>query len=221
MKSVSTTPFSINDILTKSNSSLRRKSMESSADEIEFRLTKSSTKHNYESLRRSSDSSPIDTESDPGERGVDRYYSTTKINIRDSNSPVMYYTNHNNNNSLTISNCNSNGMVNCGGGSMVATAGARRGSLDCFLVENDHHPSQRLLKFNDGKGIKNYLEQNKIIGRNGGDIKMNDYYHHHHHHHGYSETPLDMRRCASNDSGNCYDIRTASLIASHCPYYLV
>lgn len=203
MKSVSTTPFSINDILTNSNGTLRRKSLDSSSGELEIKFNTKYNKIPYGNgvdvtpvhrsevrLHRRSIESP-EAKSDPG---GDASYYQSKIDVRATN-PILYYTN--NNNSITIT---SNGS-------------SRRGSLDCFPIEseygkgqqqqsggsNNHHQNGLRFSSDNSKNVKNYLER-KILhhASHAADLKIGDFYHGFNQNH--LESPLDMRRCTSNDS---------------------
>lgn len=155
-KAITSNTFSIEAILTKNNTTIsRRPSNDSnSVHSMDEVIIESDNLKYYKHLFR--------------DKRHSEYIDENKLN-GDKSSIIMYgngnHSHNHNNNNMCMENFN-----------------GRRGSLDCFLV-NDHHP----------KGYPNRDEMNRLkmhldskqcyYGYNGG------------------ETPLDMRRCSGNDSG--------------------
>lgn len=174
-KVISTTPFSINDILTRNNTSIFRRIPDGlsvsrrSVDHTDFEADVSEKLRlhphdayatGFQKYRMSE--SPSDSRSE-SEELAEKQMLATKGHFR--HSPGFYYVNNNNNEHL------------------VSGSYQRRRSLDCFLTEGDSLKDKRASEeCYDGKS-DNTGQKNEYYGVPGG------------------ETPLDMRRCASNDSG--------------------
>lgn len=161
-KVLSTTPFSINDILTRNNTSIFRRIPDAhdveDMDEVRPKqLTGSSHEYSAAFHKYRQSESPRSESDEHYEKHLGKKSHSS------GHSPVFYYNNNN----------------------LVANGGVytRRGSLDCFLSESE------IVK---EKMESNYSSDGKL---NGIDSKV-EYY-------GTpgGETPLDMRRCTSNDSG--------------------
>lgn len=175
-KVISTTPFSINDILTRNNTSIFRRIPDGisvsrrSVDHNDFETDVSEKLRlhphdayatGFQKYRMSE--SPSDSRSESDEL-ADKQMLASKGHFR--HSPGFYYNNNNNNNEHLMS------------GSYQ-----RRRSLDCFLTEGDSSKDKRASEgCYDGKA-DNAGHKDEYYGVSGG------------------ETPLDMRRCASKDSG--------------------
>lgn len=175
-KVISTTPFSINDILTRNNTSIFRRipdglsvsRMSVNQNDFEADVSEKLRLHPHDAYAagfqkyRMSDS-PSDSRSESDELGEKQILAT---NGHFRHSPGFYYNNNNNNNEHLMS------------GSYH-----RRRSLDCFLTEGDALKDKRAIESSYDSKADNNGHKEEYYGITSG------------------ETPLDMRRCASNDSG--------------------
>lgn len=125
-KALSSTPFSINDILTRNNTSIFRRvpntpppaSMSTDRRSGDYKLH-----HGFHKYRQCD--SPIpDNGSSDAEDG-------SKVSPYERRSPVFYYNNNNNNEAMAS------------GYAAIGSSTRRRGSLECFLTAEDNGMQHR------------------------------------------------------------------------------
>lgn len=135
-KSLSTTPFSINDILTRNNTSIfRRIAGDSSSPphpqthSMDGDFRGSLHRRGFHQYRQSDSPIPDNVSSDTEDTSAKPY---------ERQSPVFYYHNNNNNNESTASHYGPHAAI-----SAKAGDGLRPRSLECYLATGENVRSQR------------------------------------------------------------------------------
>lgn len=180
---MATTPFSINDILTKNNTTIFRRRFSSGELSPMSQSNENMSDPDYQSSEelQQTKSSKLFKHSK-----LDQLQSKTTSNRE-------HYVNRENVVRQLASSPSHDGRH---GGDRNLTK--RRGSLDCFLIDGNHNNTER-----DGISKNAPMERKTPVGSDH-HMKIAD----HHMNIGYYnypmvvESPLDMRRCA-NDSGKC------------------
>lgn len=131
-KALSSTPFSINDILTRNNTSIFRRIPESPPLAANDRRGGDFHQHHvYHKYRQCDSPIPDNVSSDTED--------VSKVSPYERRSPVFYYNNNNNHN-------NNNDTMASGyptHGSSMANRHGRRRSLECFLAAEDNAMGHR------------------------------------------------------------------------------
>lgn len=180
---MATTPFSINDILTKNNTTIFRRRFSSGELSPMSQSNENMSDPDYQSSEelQQTKSSKLFKHSK-----LDQLQSKTTSNRE-------HYVNRENVVRQLASSPSHDGRH---GGDRNITK--RRGSLDCFLIDGNHNNTER-----DGISKNAPMDRKTPVGADH-HMKIAD----HHMNIGYYnypmvvESPLDMRRCA-NDSGKC------------------
>lgn len=208
------TPFSINDILTKNNTTIFRRCISSgnlspisqrsfneheldayepmAADTLSQSITRSMRLFKYDNVY--TDRSRVHGTSGGTSFAKSKRRISSESTGADDESgaddeTIAYEQKNNNKRYETLENNNNNGYENGHRKSIVAE---RRGSLDCFLVDKTHN-------LNGNAGVDQRRGPNRPIKMGFYNFPV------------VVETPLDMRRC-NNDSGELVSERIGDFI---------